>query len=53
VAGGTFVALAALTAEPVDLSTVVTDVVVDCDHITVRWADGPTTRITLDPVTVG
>ncbi|HEY3606048.1 MAG TPA: DUF2264 domain-containing protein [Pseudonocardiaceae bacterium] len=51
-ARGTFVALAALTVDPVDLSTVVTDVVVDGDHLTVVWADGPTTRITFDPLTV-
>jgi len=51
-APGTFVALAALTADPVDLSTVVTDVVVDSDGVTVRWGDGPTTRITFDPMTV-
>jgi len=31
---------------------VVTEVVVAGDDFTVRWADGPTTRITFDPVTV-
>jgi hypothetical protein len=51
-APGTFAALAALTAEPVDLSTVVTAVAVADGRIAVHWADGPTTRIAFDPITV-
>jgi hypothetical protein len=47
-----FVALAAHTIEPVELSTVVADVAVDDNRITAHWADGRTTWITFDPITV-